>query len=265
MKKTLSDVASWGYQLQNINPAALVKSGCDLLVIDPKTGDDLIISPQQVADLRSSGKLVVAYLSIGEAEDYRPYWQSGWYHHRPVWLGAENPEWKGNYTVKFWYREWRDIILGVLKQYKALGFDGVYLDKVDIVDEFEHDPAVRGEMRALIAELRDAAGPDFIIIQQNAPEMLELTRDLVDGVAVEDLFYGEDGDGVENSKEAIADKVRMLRAFGKPVFVVEYDAPSVNKAVVSIVARSKGWVPLIAHRALNRLPDPDNPVGKAWS
>lgn len=265
MKKTLIDVASWGYQLQNIDPAALTKLGCDLLVMDPKLGDDLMISPEQMANFKSSDKTMVAYLSIGEAEDYRPYWRSEWVHHHPVWLGAENPEWKGNYTVKFWHREWRDIVVSVLKQYKKLGFDGVYLDKVDIVDEFsDHDPAARGEMRAFIAELRQTTGPEFLIIQQNAPEMLELTRDLVDAVAVEDLFYGENGDGVENSAESIANKVKMLHEFGKPVFGVEYGS-KVDKAIVSVVMRTNGWVPLFAERALDRLPKPDLPISsQVW-
>ena len=44
--------------------------------------------------------MVLAYLSIGEAEDYRGYWDPSWVDASgvpipgvaPAWLGAENPE-----------------------------------------------------------------------------------------------------------------------------------------------------------------------------
>ena len=47
-------------------------------------------------------RIVLAYLSIGEAEDYRSYWQRDWSVSPPAWLGAENPDWPGNYAVNYW-------------------------------------------------------------------------------------------------------------------------------------------------------------------
>ncbi|TAN37800.1 MAG: hypothetical protein EPN23_04615 [Verrucomicrobia bacterium] len=43
-----------------------------------------------------------AYLSIGEAGDYRGYWEKEWSAQPPTWLGAENPDWKGNFKVRYW-------------------------------------------------------------------------------------------------------------------------------------------------------------------
>ena len=40
-----------------------------------------------------------AYLSLGEAEDYRFYWQPSWNSRKPAWLHGENPGWRGNYLV----------------------------------------------------------------------------------------------------------------------------------------------------------------------
>ena len=78
-------------------------------------------------------------MSVGEAEDYRYYWQNNWSTNKPNWLDAENPNWPGNYKVKYWDKNWQNIIVGNDQSYtkKILdaNFDGVYLD---IIDAFEY-------------------------------------------------------------------------------------------------------------------------------
>lgn len=49
--------------------------------------------------------LILAYMSIGEAEDYRYYWKDEWKDHPPGWMAGENPDWPGNYKVKYWEAE----------------------------------------------------------------------------------------------------------------------------------------------------------------
>jgi len=80
-------------------------------------------------------------MSIGEAEDYRYYWQSGWKVGNPSFLDKENPNWKGNYKVRYWDKDWQNIIYGndnsYLKKILDAGFDGVYLDIIDGFEYFE--------------------------------------------------------------------------------------------------------------------------------
>jgi len=87
--------------------------------------------------------LVVSYMSIGEAEDYRFYWQSSWSSNSPAWLKAQNPDWPGNYKVEYWDSDWQQVIYGNNSSYlqKVLnaGFDGVYLDIIDAYEYFEGD------------------------------------------------------------------------------------------------------------------------------
>ncbi|NMC60272.1 MAG: hypothetical protein GYA51_12950 [Candidatus Methanofastidiosa archaeon] len=86
-------------------------------------------------------RLVICYMSIGEAENYRYYWQSDWKVGNPSWLAEENPDWKGNYKVKYWDSDWQNIIYGnndsYLKKILDTGFDGVYLDIIDAFEYFE--------------------------------------------------------------------------------------------------------------------------------
>jgi len=86
-------------------------------------------------------RMVIAYMSIGEAEDYRYYWQPEWDSNPPSWLKGENPHWEGNYKVEYWDPLWQQIIFGTDSSYldKILdaGFDGVYLDIIDAFEYFE--------------------------------------------------------------------------------------------------------------------------------
>lgn len=36
---------------------------------------------------------MLVYLSVGEAEDYRPYWKAAWKKRPPAWLGSSNSAW----------------------------------------------------------------------------------------------------------------------------------------------------------------------------
>ncbi|GAA0529872.1 endo alpha-1,4 polygalactosaminidase [Chitinophaga japonensis] len=87
-------------------------------------------------------RMVICYLSIGEAERYRYYWQSNWTVGNPSFIRAEDPYWSGNYYVEYWNAGWKNIISGTdtsyLKKVLDSHFDGAYLDIIDAFDFFEN-------------------------------------------------------------------------------------------------------------------------------
>jgi len=119
-------------------------TGYDVLILDLFYGDEQL-SADDLATLGvkpgGGSRLVLAYVSIGEAEDYRYYWQDSWTSAPPYWLYYENPDWPGNYLVDYSDPEWQSIIFGSDGSYVgrviASGFDGVYLDKIDSFEELE--------------------------------------------------------------------------------------------------------------------------------
>jgi len=118
---------------------ALRETNYDLLILDAEF-DDTPLSASTVASLKTKAnggsRLVLCYLSIGEAEDYRSYWRTAWREAPPEWLLEENPDWPGNYPVQYWDPNWQAIILAAVDRILEAGFDGLYLDRIDMYEEF---------------------------------------------------------------------------------------------------------------------------------
>jgi len=124
--------------------SALQATNYDLFILDLFFNGSALTAAD-VASLKTKAnggsRLVICYMSIGEAEDYRYYWQAEWNQSLPSWLAAENPYWPGNFKVRYWEQGWQDIIFGNDTSYLGLivdaGFDGVYLDIIDAFEYFE--------------------------------------------------------------------------------------------------------------------------------
>ena len=123
---------------------AVSATNYDVIIMD-LFHNEIAFDPYEIEQLKTKyngGKrLVICYMSIGEAEDYRYYWQTSWETEKPNWLEPENPEWEGNYKVRYWEPAWQSIIYGndnsYLKMILDAGFNGVYLDIVDGFEYFE--------------------------------------------------------------------------------------------------------------------------------
>ena len=124
---------------------AIRSTNYDLVIMDLffNDGNEFTIEEIELLRQKENGgtRLVVAYMSIGEAEEYRYYWKDAWNTTYPSWLDRENPDWEGNFKVKYWNEEWQNIIFGnedsYLDRIVAAGFDGVYLDIIDAFEFFE--------------------------------------------------------------------------------------------------------------------------------
>lgn len=158
------DATSFAYYLQPVNVSHeqciqnIANTNYDIVIID-LTYDGLDEwTSEDITTIKSGlnngkGGSVVCYMSIGEAEDYRYYFQKKWIQQNlfdpghtpaknaPDWLDAENPGWGGNYKVHYWMQDWKNIIFGNQEAYldKILskGFDGVYLDIIDGYEFYE--------------------------------------------------------------------------------------------------------------------------------
>lgn len=244
----------WLYQLQNADPVAIAASGFDILTIDYSLdGSDAgAYTAAQIKSLRTAGKTVLAYLSIGEAEDYRYYFNSAWVEpggsgldvptaSAPCWLGATDAEWLGNFKVQYWSEAWQLIVLGYLDKIIDAGFEGVYLD---IIDGFYYWSAPNSEgvqlseevaalrmmnlVKRIALHARVTRGkPKFLIFPQNGEGILDYDTDggymkTISGFGIEDLYH--DGTvALPPAETALRTPyLGAARAAGRQVLVVDY-------------------------------------------
>lgn len=273
-ESALNHVSSWVYQLDQIDAAVIAASGYDLAVIDYSADGSatraftpaLLDSMKRKPD--GSRRIVLAYMSIGEAEDYRFYWQQEWTRTPPTWLDAENPDWPGNYKVRFWDPTWQNLILGhpeaYLDRILAAGFDGVYLDIIDAFEYYEETrPSAEREMVEFVRAIGrygrgQKPGGEFFVVPQNGERLLAHADylDAIDGVAKEDLFWGYDGVDAptpESERDFSIGFLGRATQVGKIVMTVDY--PNSPEFVDSLYrsARALNFVPYSTVRDLDRV------------
>ncbi|WP_395751286.1 MJ1477/TM1410 family putative glycoside hydrolase [Prosthecobacter sp.] len=262
----------------------LAASDRDLVVIDAAFSSDGDWTAAEIEAIRAgkSGRRVVAYVSIGEAEDYRPYWQKNWDADKdgkpdasaPKFLNSENPDWKGNYRVRYWHTEWQQIMLPAVDKVVAQGFDGIYLDIVDAFEFYEYDAATkdwlddrpnpetgktyREDMIAWVTAIARRARskvPGFIVIPQNASQLLAHAdyRNLISAIGLEDLFVSGKKLRSEKQSRYVLSFLDQFKPTGKPVLVIDYPKSQDIHDAAFEAAASHGFTLLLTDRQLTTL------------
>ena len=270
----ISQVKSWAYQLQDADPNTIASSGFDLMVMDySRDGTEATrYAADEIDEIKKHGIIPIAYISIGEAEDYRFYWKEEWYINPPPWLGNENPEWEGNYAVRYWNNEWKQIVFEYLSKVIEQGFLGVYLDRVDAFeywsdcdngeDECLSEKEAAKRMIDFVEEIAHYCRVvkregDFYIIPQNGEKLLDYESTYlrtISGIAVEDLFYYETEPIPQDETEGRIKYLDKVARANKPVFVVDYVDDGTgyfgsNRVRIDdfrAKAISKGYIPYVA-------------------
>jgi len=217
----IDTVQTWLYLIDvNLEPDVvdqIAESAYDMVVLDfisSESNNTDYPMAEVIEQLHTAvhPKLVLAYIDIGEAEDYRTYWQPGWQVGNPEWITGADPDgWEGNYPVAYWWDEWQEIWTGddgYLSEIVDAGFDGVYLDWVEaysdenVAEAAEEDGIeARQEMIWWVGDI-GAFGrernPAFIVIAQNASELAEISEytESIDAIAQEQVWFdgGADND-----------------------------------------------------------------------
>jgi cysteinyl-tRNA synthetase, unknown class len=274
---------SWAFQLKNLEPdqqKKIAASPYDLVVIDSEQFPDekeIPLTKEEVERMKikpdGSKRLVIAYLSVGEAETYRYYWKPEWNKKRPDWVGKENKEWKENFNVKYWEPVWQNIVYGnpnaFADRIMAAGFDGFYIDRADAYYHYGDTKLARDRMSDFIIKLTNymrKVRPDIQILVQNAEELLDRPDYVaaIDGIAKEDLLYGITHKEEPNKKTDVDWSSNLLKPFkaqNKAVFVIEYLTRPDYIADASKRLGDLGFVMYTGPRGLGSLVEPGDRGG----
>lgn len=237
-----------------------------LAVLDPGSNPDL-------ARIRALGTVVLGYLSLGEAESYRPYFADA---KAAGVLAGENPNWKGSFFVDLRRPAWRSLVLDRLApQILAQGFSGLFLDTLDDARALEDkDPVRYRGMTAAAAELVKALHQRF----PTTPLMMNRAFELVPSVARditmllgEGVYADYDAAHKRYAPVAAADYRAQVAALRKArrlnpaltLFSLDYWNPSDRRGIARIYAleRANGFNPYVATLALDRIVPQPGPGG----
>ncbi len=178
----LFEVSNWLCVYSGAEAEDIVNTEFDLVDIDPDG-----FTPNDIFNMKNSDKIVIAYISIGEAEEYRYYWDPN-----ADYLLEENPDWPECWYVDYSSKEWQDLIINeYIPQIKEKGFDGLYLDTVDTYHFEERYPACTKEhMIDFIKNISSVhRSSEFYIIPQNGLEIAPEIADYINGIGVEEIYY----------------------------------------------------------------------------
>jgi len=117
---------------------AIAATNYDVIVID-LFYDEVPLSAKEVESVRTKAnggkRLVISYINIGAAENWRYYWNGNWILNDPVWIKKKYAGYADEFYVQFWHADWQKIIYGneqsYVKKIVDSGFDGAFLDNVE--------------------------------------------------------------------------------------------------------------------------------------
>ena len=239
------------YVLQGVVPSEIAAAPFDVKVVDIYNDSGRLFTSSEVSLMGGGpgGGLLLGYFSIGEAETYRDYFSS-----IPASIiGPENPDWAGNYQVKYWTPEWRAVATAYIDRVIAAGYDGVYFD---VVDEYQQAWArnnapggaagAEQAMADLVAYLRAYARakvPTFQVWANNAEELLsnQTYFSSIDGMFKENLYYTDSGNKQPlDETQWSLDLLRSMIDAGKSVVAIEYVSDAAKVADVRAQAAADG-------------------------
>jgi uncharacterized protein (TIGR01370 family) len=185
-------VDQFAVQYSNLDAAQIAASPYDLLIVEGKPGDGATadLSDSEVDDLVASGKTMVGYVSVGQSDDARPYWDTAWTDDgtdtgvptdlAPSWL-AEQADSFDAAIVEFWNPDWQALVIDQVTELATRGYSGIFLDNMLSYYEVA---ALRGELGTeqsqfyaqemmkfvqAISAAGTAINPDFVVIPNGGP------------------------------------------------------------------------------------------------
>jgi len=231
----------------------------DLIVVDGE-----LARADEVAALRDGDSIVLAYLSVGTIERWR-----SWYPRLKRYRLAAWRDWKDEWFADVSRAKLRrELSERIAPELLAKGFDGLFLDNVDMVEARRYR-AQRDGMRRLVRDLSSLAHSDGrLLFTQNGHwglRKLDLL-DAIDGWNREDVTwtydfdrrrYVENGDG---PRRAALRELRDLAGRGLLTTATDYTRTGDARARAAAVANAcdAGALPYVGDIGLSarRLPDP---------
>lgn len=171
---------SFGVVYSDINPQQV--EGYKLLIVEP-----YFYSREDIFHFHSKGIKVLAYLSLGEVNESRRYFNE----FKSIGFKGKNED-HGSYFIDLSNKKIKDKFLKqIVPELLSFGYDGLFLDTIDAVAPYTTRKEMEPAMVELIRSIK-LANPGKILIQNAGLFLLDKTSDYVNAIAVEDVASGYD-------------------------------------------------------------------------
>lgn len=200
-------------------------------------------STEELQELKRHGVQTLCYLSLTEDVGPPAPWQRE----------DHNPDWGGAY-VHVDHPKWMEHVIGQAKAGLERGFEGLFLDTLNI--EFTHPEDVP-HLLALVAALREETYPAYLLANRGFG-MLPRLGELVDGILFESFSVRWTDNGgyapwppdVLETHAAYAEKLLRLDV---DVFALDYADTDALTQFAQLRARQFGIPCFVSDRALSRI------------
>lgn len=231
-------------------PAGTFKS-YDLIVFDRESHPPL-------ETLKAQRKILLGYLSLGEAEKYRSNYAA--IKEDNLLLKTSHHEWRGNPVIDGRKPEWSAYVLDVLiPDILAQGFDGIMIDTADSIIHVQAQNPTRyaglqEALAQLIKQIRTRY-PNIKIMLNRGFEILPQVEGDIDMVLAESIY----ADWKTGNPSALFPaetyqryvdllKASQQRAKKLKVYTIDYWPPEDAEGIKNIYAaqRAQGFIPYVS-------------------
>lgn len=240
-------------------PAYKVSLSTKVDPADVSTGMLLAIEPEdytkaEIAALKAKGATVLGYLSAGSVSDERGYYKNL----KPYTLG-QVPDWPHEKHLDLRKTAARDWCIKRAGEIKAQGFDGWWIDNLDIYEAYKSD-AMFNAIKMTLEEIKKLGG--YVMIN-GGMEFLQKAMNAdtgheglagVDGVTQEEVFsrirsYEGKGDfGIQTSAESGSYQSHLKRVIRHRMqaFLLEYTEDNTIKLRIRAFCTTTGTIACVS-------------------
>ena len=192
----------------------------DIVVVEPNE-----FSKKEVGELHEKGKTVYAYLNIGTVETFRSYFDD----FENITLDLYG-DWPDEYWIDVSNKAWQEYCLNLALKIKKKGFDGFFIDNLDVYHYYPN----KGIYDGICNILRRLKTLDTEVIINGAKEFVTTTfsmgaqEDLFDAVNQEEVFTKIDFDDETYHNQSrtetavLKNYLKEVKKEGYDVYLLEY-------------------------------------------
>lgn len=189
----------------------------------------------QIKKLRTKGIKLIAYLNVGAIEKTRPYYQK----YKKYVIGSYS-DWDEKW-MDLSKKEWQDFLLSQAKKFKARGAMGLYIDNLDVVEEYK-SKKLYAHARAILKRIRKETGL-YLMVNGADYFVAKCIKDKAicfQAIQQEEVFTRITSISKNKAGSQSAAEKKRLKAYctsvkkhGISVYLLEYRANAANLAKIA--------------------------------